>query len=1846
MKKNITRLFSVLLAAVLVFGTLPVSAMGTDVADPPASTVDDAAVAASAAEPEEVSADDAAQPEEQSAEEEAAVTYASSGVQYKIVHLDCGRKYFSKDWIIALLYEMKNDGYNQLQLAFGNDGLRFLLDDMSFEANGTTYTNNEVVEKVKAGNAAQNESGDSRYLTEAEMDDIIAKANELGIEIVPLLNLPGHANAILDIAGDEYNASDSDNTLNVADSAKARAFGMAIFQKYVDYFAGKGCKFFNFGADEYANDADGTFSFGRLSNTQYQSFVSFINDLAEYVIGTGMTPRAFNDGFYYNGKTMDANTSLKSTQICYWSPGWNGYNLAAASTIKNNHYSLINTNGDYYYVLGKHDKFTPETQKNYGYQDGVKSDYNTHDSAAYSRASSFDNSVFPTYNTRSQTWSTENVQGTAGSMFCIWCDYPNFETEQEVAANTRLVLRAMAQRMDNQTVNVDASVIENGFNEDGSINKSSETTDPNAITITPSVNAKAIHVNDTFTLAASKEVLWSVDNSDVIELSAAATQDADGSNALQATEVTATAKAAGTATITATDPNDAKNSAQLRLTVTDAADEKTITVAVGQTGTITVSGEVTTVGKAENTDIAEIGDSEYIAAGKTVNEVTNVTDLDASKQYIIATYTGNKVLTKEKADYSQQNLLALSSENSSQLKNETNLWTLTSAGNNSFTVASGTGNYLYMTPRSGNSNNADVAVSSSSQGFTFEHKVTEKIDYWLISYKVNNKTYYLNYYSNQGAYAGGWSTSSPDTDDNNRWRIYEVTNTDEDKTEIPVTGKKAGTTYVTIDGAKYTIVVTPAPLKIEYWITNGQPDTGATEYSLSASADGVASKEGVDITSFLPKTVSRSGRTQEYWKATMLNADEENDSTSGTELQCVANGDDETWSGQVFTKVRYFNNEWQVRTDSEWVTVDQTPTSQRHLKAGCDGTGGEDKDYEYYTGARNQLVAYYMEVLDIANNTSGETELHVNAADWGIKADGTSSWGYTPDNTRCTVSVQIVYEDGTNPVNADAESLKSKTFEYGLGSERGLGTMIFNAEQNYTITKIGAVTGNMEDSRNGQKFTVTKFDWNNDEQVVWGGNEGDSAKTASIYNSSKTPDSENKRNLTWIKDKNNAILIRVYVKTVETSDSLHVHYMDRSNNDEEFYVYPINVKAGTLFKNDFALLEDGTLTGNDVRTDVGTTRYVQVDLKKLSEIGAQYRYTNYTCVKATRSVDGKDVYLYYTFDDKVSFVVDFGTPLKIKPADINSELATTGVTIQSVAVQQAGTSHGEVIVNDDKSFTFTPNTAFVSSESGEKIQVTYTGTKTYTDESGTEQTSQLAEVAYQVYIYPASNVLYEEDFLTDDSDNGVDTGWTKVPGSHTTAQETQKVGDEDKNLFGYDESYQNATNANGVWKAENLGIDGGMNITKTLNTEFYGNTFDLIGNCNKTTGRVVLVISEKENPKVGKIIDIDTRYNDGNICQVPLAHVVMGTEDKDYNVEIYAARLAETTVTTTPRGVATMSLDDADAEIDDVIAQILEENGMSLADVEYERVSMMDRLNATSAVADVPGDAVATYADEGKTIKFEAGTHVEIDGFRVYRTTDAKNNVAKNYPVNEQDKTYWNIIDVMQGEIIEAYRDNGQYTSIEVSKYEKAGGPQNEIYLASGQSIAFKIDNVSKIQVSLRAVNSTPVTWNSETITSNTEMYYPVEVDGNGNFVITNSNNEGDGLLAIGNVKIESTVTQDDIKPASGIDQEALKASVLAVLNGGTEEPEVFTPDTFTAKATATKVIRNKVVTLKVTVSSDVAYVTINGVKYTRTGFQSAFNKNRTILVVNTVPKNETKTYEIVAYNADSVASETKTVTG
>lgn len=76
------------------------------------------------------------------------------------------------------------------------------------------------------------------------------------------------------------------------------------------------------------------------------------------------------------------------------------------------------------------------------------------------------------------------------------------------------------------------------------------------------------------------------------------------------------------------------------------------------------------------------------------------------------------------------------------------------------------------------------------------------------------------------------------------------------------------------------------------------------------------------------------------------------------------------------------------------------------------------------------------------------------------------------------------------------------------------------------------------------------------------------------------------------------------------------------------------------------------------------------------------------------------------------------------------------------------------------------------------------------------------------------------------------------------------------------------------------------------------------------------------------------------------------------------------------------------------------------------------------------------------------------------------------------------------------------------------------------------------------------------------------------------------------------------------------------------------------------RLFRSKVVTLRITVSKDVSYVTVNGKTYRPTGFFSRWVKNQTILVTDTVGRKDSQTYEIIAFDADGSASAPVTVIG
>ncbi len=311
----------------------------------------------------------------------------------RAVMLDCGRKYFTVAQIERLIDTMAQYKYNQLQLSFGNGGCRFLLDYMDLKfgsGSGTITMDSDIVKtNIKNGNVSFN--GDESYLTQSDMDTIISYANVKDISIVPMLNMPGHAAAIV------YNTEYSTNgNLNV-NKLEARNYGYALLSKYVDYFKGKGCTYFSFGADESGFTGTG--------------MNSFINGCAKIIANAGMRPSAFNDATNAEGVAFPTYV-----QISYWHKESAS---KSASELANVDYEMLNTHGRWYYVI----KTAQNDEIGTKYWQGTVNTAATSVELPVMKATKMDkkwvglNEYFD-----NNPGSGSTVSNSKGTMFCIWCD--------------------------------------------------------------------------------------------------------------------------------------------------------------------------------------------------------------------------------------------------------------------------------------------------------------------------------------------------------------------------------------------------------------------------------------------------------------------------------------------------------------------------------------------------------------------------------------------------------------------------------------------------------------------------------------------------------------------------------------------------------------------------------------------------------------------------------------------------------------------------------------------------------------------------------------------------------------------------------------------------------------------------------------------------------------------------------------------------------------------------------------------------------------------------------------------------------------------------------------------------------------------------------------------------------------------------------------------------------------------------------------------------------------------------------------------------------------------------------
>ena len=1363
---------------------------------------------------------------------------ADSSYKYNIMFLDCGRKYFSVDSIKQIIDNASAAGFNYIQLAVGNDGLRFLLDDMSLTVNGTTYSSDKVSAAIHAGNEAYyNFNVDE--LTQSEMDTIIAYAASKGMGVIPCVNTPGHMDAILSAAnsltGTTCSYNGSARTIDVT-NAPAVAFTQALLQKYINYFAGKGCQLFNMGADEYANDiyTSGSMGFGNLqSDGKYGSYVTYVNKLAAMIKNAGMKPMAFNDGIYFNNNTSGGKFDTDII-ICYWSSGWPGYTPMSASNLASKGFKLINTHGDYYWVLGK-------------------------GQCSASKASGFDVNTF----------QGSTISDPAGSMFCIWADYPGAETEESVISKTAATIAAFGKTLPQI--------------------KKVETVESKTVT------------KDSVTVTAPGLTNLTVAAADAPAIDAAAEGKVVAYNVTPAT-ASGNYKKNGTVTLPIPEGWDAS---RVRGFVQN------------EDGTITTVSGTTSNGKFAFTvpHFSVLGIYELAADAATKTKTINLTVGGTKEEKLAGDYSGTRLddavatVKGSVAEASGKPTYQLATLGAgtfyvSKKSNDTAptvQLTFENAENGQYYIKNSDGQYVYP--------------DATYEGFIFGwwYSVITTADKKDAAVKVREGEDGSIVISRAVTGNGGktaYLTLSGETFDavGNSKSLYlysQKTTPGGKETTLTFTGRSVGKTSVKIGDVTYNIIVsdkapddalTATSIDLEYWITNElvhETNDKTTEnvQKITTSKDGVTSAEGIAIADVAPETAYAfyDGTViVHYWQAVRLDADHQQTNKSGV---------DQTAAGTTLTHIRYHGGAWQYKTtDGAW----------------------------HYFQSDDQLVAYYLKETEVTK------EVKTSVKDWGYGTDSETP-NTSSGKGQVALTVAVVYPDGTvSPAEGSMYASSTTIFNYWDG--RDIGIVAPKNNSDYNISKITVTDGKRDSNKSANVWDANdSITWNKktnvagekwyDETEVWNKSSG----TTPMVNGKTS-------NITW-SAKNTAKLVLIYLEPVEKETNLNVQYIDLNANNHVFHSYQVAMKYQSDDVPTFtkALMLDNTVIGDKGPWNsnvVGNTNYLpdeayvtnssntkqtfRKDITTIPEINGIYASGLYKYMKADISEDGKTLRLYYDLNATggKTFVVDFGLPVEI-PFDDFGITNASNVTVSFDAT-------------DTKKTERTGNYGVGKIDMTAQT-VTYTLYKTL--DAKTPIPVYVSDgkntLMRSVNIIPATSVYYEDSFATFTNADGtknvaqVDNAgkgiWTKVTDGTTQTSVNQALEElggttNTKNVYGYDLAYANSSKFS-MGSAHKVTVSADMAKTWTPTSQwptatftFKGTGFDVISLTDNTSGTIFVTVKDKATGKVVKSSAVNNYYgykyqgdkwvateNDPNcLYQIPVMKIA-GLDYAEYEVMIQVA---------------------------------------------------------------------------------------------------------------------------------------------------------------------------------------------------------------------------------------------------------------------------------------------------------------------------------------------------------------------
>ena len=315
-------------------------------------------------------------------------TYDTPDTKERTVQLDCARKYLTVEYVCNFIKEASWMGYNSLQLHVSEDGgFRADFWDPAYYVEGHYMPENDLSwvcgshvqswvkdETANGGRNYRNDPDAGKYLTTAELIQIINTCKEYQISVVPSFDSPAHMDYLnwkfeqnyksnnsysFTYNGETFKASATSGCINYSGTTggstptwpnytcmdirdtttrgkMSQAFVKTIYSNMADFFKYyAGSEYFVIGADE-PNLYNSTI---KANAWRYSLLPGYINEINTILESKGYTARVFND--FLNASALA--TLDDDIQILYWNTPYN----SISGTSKAYTVDYINDSGTY-----------------------------------------------------------------------------------------------------------------------------------------------------------------------------------------------------------------------------------------------------------------------------------------------------------------------------------------------------------------------------------------------------------------------------------------------------------------------------------------------------------------------------------------------------------------------------------------------------------------------------------------------------------------------------------------------------------------------------------------------------------------------------------------------------------------------------------------------------------------------------------------------------------------------------------------------------------------------------------------------------------------------------------------------------------------------------------------------------------------------------------------------------------------------------------------------------------------------------------------------------------------------------------------------------------------------------------------------------------------------------------------------------------------------------------------------------------------------------------------------------------------------------------------------------------